>query len=215
VFLLDGSDDVQNAFEAMRGFVQRIVAKFDIDENRDRMALVQYSDDSAVEFYLNTHKSQQEAANAIQALVHKGGSLLNTGAALQYVRDNVFTVSSGSRHQQGIPQILILLTGGQSSDDVRNAVANLEEMDVTSYALGMMQADATELLSISHEPSNVYFAADLTDLAYMDARLFSTIEMAKATANVAALYGKSNHILHMIYRYNSALNTALNTNMFF
>ena len=201
VFLLDGSDDVQNAFEAMRGFVQRIVAKFDIDENRDRVALVQYSDDSAVEFYLNTHKSQKEAVNAIQALAHKGGSPLNTGAALQYVRDNVFTVSSGSRHQQGIRQILILLTGGQSSDDVRNAVAHLGEMDVESYALGMMHADATELLSISHEPSHVYFAADLTDLAYMDARLFSTIEMAKVTVtlNVPALSGKSNHILHLIY----------------
>lgn len=199
MFLLDGSDDVQNAFEAMRGFVQRMVGKFYLDENRDRIALVQYSKDSAVHFYLNTHKTQQEVANAIQSLGHKGGSPLNTGAALQYVRDNVFTVSSGSRHQQGITQILILLTGGQSSDDVRNAVENLKEMDVVLYALGMMHADATELLSIAHEPSHVYFAADLTDLASMNAQIFSVIEMAKVTTNVPALHGKTNHILHLIY----------------
>lgn len=195
---MDGSDDAQNAFEAMRGFVQRMVGRFNIDENRDRIALVQHSKAPAVQFYLNTHKTQQEVANAIQSLGHKGGSPLNTGAALQYVRDNVFTVSSGSRHQQGVPQILILLTGGPSSDDVRNPIENLEEMNVVVFALGMMHADATDLLSFSHEPSHVYFAADLTDLAFMDAQLFSAIEMAKVTTNVPAIYGKTNHTLYLL-----------------
>lgn len=199
MFLLDGSDDAHNAFEAMCAFVQRVVGKFNIDENGARIALVQYSKDPAVQFYLNTHKTQQEVANAIQSLGHKGGSPLNTGAALQYVRDNIFTVSSGSRHQQGIPQILILLTAGPSSDDVRNAIENLEEINVVVFALGMMHADATELSNFSHEPSHVYFAADLTDLAYMDTQLFSAIEMAKVTTNVPALYGKTNHILYLIY----------------
>src|SRR4029434_8933104 len=118
VFLLDGSDYTRNAFPAMKDFVQRVVEKLNVMENRDRVSVVQYSRDPEAHFYLNTYTTKEEVLEAVRALRHKGGRPLNTGAALQYVRENVFTASSGSRRLEGVPQILILLSGGRSFDGV-------------------------------------------------------------------------------------------------
>lgn len=191
VFLLDCSDDMQNEFEAMLDFVERIVEKLSVEPNKDRVSVVQYSRDPSADFFLNTYKTQQNVIGAIQGLRHKGGRPLNTGAALQYVKDKVFTVSSGSRHQEGVPQILILLTGGQSSDDIRNAGANLNGFGVMVFVVGMKNADTRELQTISHEASYAYFAADVNDLSAIDKQIFSAIKKAERSAITPALHGKT------------------------
>ncbi|KAK6292732.1 hypothetical protein J4Q44_G00373170, partial [Coregonus suidteri] len=102
VFLLDGSDGTRSGFPAMRDFVQRVVETLSVDENKDRVAVVQYSRDPSAQFYLNTYTTKGEILNTVRGLRHKGGRPLNTGAALQYVRDNVFTASSGSRRLESV-----------------------------------------------------------------------------------------------------------------
>lgn len=192
VFLLDSSDEMQNDFKAMLSFVERMVNKFNVGENKDRVSVVQYSREPSVEFFLNTYKTQQNVADNVQILRHKGGKPLNTGAALQYVKDNVFTASSGSRHHQGFPQILVLLTGGRSSDDVRNAVENLRGIGVMVYAVGTKNADTSEIQSISQEASHAFFAADSSDLSGIEQQIFSVIKRGEIPAIKPALYGKTN-----------------------
>ncbi|XP_074514580.1 collagen alpha-3(VI) chain isoform X5 [Sebastes fasciatus] len=188
VFLLDSSDEMQNDFKAMLSFVERMVNKFNVGENKDRVSVVQYSREPSVEFFLNTYKTQQNVADNVQILRHKGGKPLNTGAALQYVKDNVFTASSGSRHHQGFPQILVLLTGGRSSDDVRNAVENLRGIGVMVYAVGTKNADTSEIQSISQEASHAFFAADSSDLSGIEQQIFSVIKRGEIPAIKPALY---------------------------
>uniref|UniRef100_A0A4W6D758 VWFA domain-containing protein n=1 Tax=Lates calcarifer TaxID=8187 RepID=A0A4W6D758_LATCA len=118
VFLLDGSDGTRNGFPAMLDFVERVVKKLNVGENNDRVSVVQYGRDAEVHFYLNTYTTREDIVDSVRGLRHRGGRPLNTGAALQYVRDNVFTNSSGSRRLQGVPQMLILLNGGRSFDNV-------------------------------------------------------------------------------------------------
>lgn len=191
VFLLDSSDEMQNEFEAMRGFVERMVEKLDVDENKDRVSVVQYSRAPSVVFYLNTYKTQQNIADTVRSLRHKGGRPLNTGAALQYIKDNVLTASSGSRHQQHVPQILVLFTGGRSSDDVRNAVENLKGIGVVVFVVGTKNADTLEIQSISQEASHAFFAADFSDLSGIEQQIFSAIKKGETPAIKPASYGKT------------------------
>lgn len=149
MFLLDSSDDSRNGLPAIREFIRRMVENLDIDGDKFRVSVVQYSHDASAYFYLMTYKTQKEAVYAVRSLRHKGGRFRNTGAALQFVRDNVFTASAGSRRLEGVPQILFLLTTGGSSDDVTGPAADLKGLGVLSFAIGLKNAEETELQSIS------------------------------------------------------------------
>lgn len=182
---------MQNDFKAVLGFVERMVEKLNVNENKDRVSVVQYSREPAVDFFLNTHKTQQNVAGNVGNLRHRGGTPRNTGAALQYVKDNVFTASSGSRHQQGVPQILVLFTGGQSSDDVRNAVENFKRSGVMVFVVGTKNADTLEMNSMSQEASHVFFAADTIGLPDIEEQILSAIKSVGSPAIKSALYGKT------------------------
>lgn len=156
VFLLDGSDDSRNGLPAIREFIRRMAEELETDEDTVRVAVVQYSDDTSVFFNLKTHTSKKSIIYAVRSLRHKGGRPRNTGAALQFVLDHIFTASSGSRHLEGVPQILFLLTGGKSNDDVSEAALNLKQFGVLSFAIGMKNAQEEELQNIASS-SRFYF----------------------------------------------------------
>lgn len=149
VFLLDGSDDSRNGFPAIREFVKRMAEELDFSEDIIRVAVILYSDNATVYFNLLTHRSKKAIIYAIRSLQHKGGRPRNTGAALEFVRDQVFTTSFGSRRLEGVLQILFLLTGGKSSDDISRAAMDLKQIGVQSFAIGMKNAEQNELQKIA------------------------------------------------------------------
>ena len=191
VFLLDSSDEMQNEHQAVLDFVERMVEKLSVNDSNDRVSVVQYSSRPSVEFFLNTYKTKQNVVDNVRSISHKGGRPLNTGAALQYVKENVFTASSGSRHPQGVPQILVLLTGGQSSDDVRNAVENLKGVGVKIFVVGTKNADTLEIQSISQETGHAFFTADPSDLSGIELQIFSATKKGETPAFKPTSYGKT------------------------
>ncbi|XP_041806073.1 collagen alpha-3(VI) chain-like isoform X7 [Chelmon rostratus] len=176
VFLLDGSDGTRSAFPAMRDFVQRVVETLSLDDNKDRVSVVQYSRDPAVQFYLNTYTTKGVILDTVRGLRHKGGRPLNTGAALQYLRDNVFTASAGSRRLEGVPQVLILLSGGRSYDSVDAPASDLKQLGVLIFAIGSRSSDSRELQTISHDPSYALSVSEFTDLPSVQQQLQSSVE---------------------------------------
>ncbi|XP_076603636.1 collagen alpha-3(VI) chain-like [Chaetodon auriga] len=179
VFLLDGSDGTRNGFPAMREFVERVVEKLNVGQNNDRVSVVQYSRDPEVNFYLNTHSTKEDIVDSVRGLRHKGGRPLNTGAALQYVRDNVFTNSSGSRRLQGVPQMLILLNGGRSFDNVDSPAAALKQQGIFVIGIGTRNSDRSELQKISYEPSYALSVSELTDLPTVQEQLSSVMSTVR------------------------------------
>ncbi|XP_029315180.1 collagen alpha-3(VI) chain-like [Cottoperca gobio] len=175
VFLLDGSDSTRNGFPAMRDFVERVVEKLNVGGNKDRVSVVQYSRDAEVNFYLKTYTTREDIVDSVRGLKHKGGRPLNTGAALQYVRDNVFTNSSGSRSLQGVPQMLILLNGGRSFDNVDTPASALKQQGIFVIGIGTRSSDSGELKKISYDPRYALSVSEFTDLPSVQEQLSSVM----------------------------------------
>ncbi|KAJ7421501.1 hypothetical protein BTVI_18149 [Pitangus sulphuratus] len=165
VFLIDGSDGVRRGFPLLKTFVQRVVESLDVGRDKVRVAVVQYSNIIQPEFLLDTHEDKADLISAIQELKVMGGSPLNTGAALDYLIRNVFTVSSGSRIAEGVPQFLILLTADRSQDDVRRPSVVLKTSGTVPFGIGIGNADLTELQTISFLPD---FAISVPDFSQLD-----------------------------------------------
>ena len=192
MFLLDGSDGTRSGFPAMLDFVERAVEKLNVGQNQDRVSVVQYSREPEVHFYLNRFTTRQDVVDAVRGLRHRGGRPLNTGAALQYVRDNVFTNSSGSRRLQGVPQMLILLNGGRSYDSVDAPAAALKKQGILVVGVGTRNSDSRELQKISHEPSYALSVSDFTDLPKVQEQLSSVMStvIVRATPLTPTITGK-------------------------
>ncbi|XP_040295821.1 collagen alpha-3(VI) chain isoform X3 [Bufo bufo] len=164
VFLIDGSNDGRSSFPSLRSFIQRVVESLDVGQDRIRVGVVQYSDTTRPSFLLNAYPDREGVLGAVRQLAPIGGSPLNTGAALDYVTTNVFTRSAGSRSAEGVPQFLVLLTTGRSRDDVRGPAAELTRSGVIPFAIGVRNADADELRTISFIPDFSIFVPDISQL---------------------------------------------------
>lgn len=178
VFLLDGSDDSQRRFPEIKDFVQRVVEDLNMNENRYRVAVVQYSDTARMDFDFRRYSTEEDVLNAVKRLNHKGGYPHNTGAALEYVKANVFTPDSGSRLLEGVPQVLILLSGGRAGDDIRIPVKTLKEIGVISIVVGTNDADTLELQTISHEPNYALYITDYEELTTVKQDVMSLLRKA-------------------------------------
>ncbi|XP_058521155.1 collagen alpha-3(VI) chain [Ochotona princeps] len=152
VFLIDGSEGVRSGFPLLKEFVQRVVESLDVGPDRVRVALVQYSDRTRPEFYLNSFMDQQGVLNAISRLAPLGGPTPNTGAALDFVLRNILVGSAGSRIAEGVPQLLIVLTADRSGDDVQGPSLVLKKGGAVPIGIGIGNADITEMQAISFIP---------------------------------------------------------------
>lgn len=212
VFLLDGSQGTSRAFPAMRDFVERVVQRLSVGANQDRVAVVQYSREPEVHFYLNTHSTKEQIVDSLKRLSHKGGTTLNTGEALQYVRDNVFTDSAGSRRLQGVPQMLILLSSGRSSDNVDTPALALKQQGVLVIGIGAKNSDKSELQKISFDPSYALSVPEFSELPNMQEQLSSVMStlVARSTGMLPTVTGKRMVICSIYFRNYIANKLALN-----
>ncbi|XP_023577842.1 collagen alpha-3(VI) chain isoform X1 [Octodon degus] len=152
VFLIDGSEGVRSGFGLLKDFMERLVQSLDVGPDRVRVAVVQYSDRTRPEFYLNSFMDQQSVISAIRRLSLLGGPTPNTGAALDFVLKNILTSSAGSRMEDGVPQLLIVLTAERSGDDVRGPSAVLKRGGAVPMGIGIGNADISEMQTISFIP---------------------------------------------------------------
>ncbi|XP_034142664.1 collagen alpha-3(VI) chain-like [Esox lucius] len=176
VFLLDGSDGTRSGFPAVRDFVKSVVEKLSVEENRDRVSVVQYADKPEAHFYLNSHKTKDAVINAVSTMRHKGGRSANTGAALQFVRHRIFTASSGSRRLESVPQILIVLTSQTSRDDVMGPAIALKDLEIVSMVVGVGDTNIRELEMISFQPGLIYQVTNLSELSSIQPQLVAMLK---------------------------------------
>lgn len=190
VFLIDGSYDSRNGFEGIRGFIEKTVKRLNLDENRDRVAVVQYSRDATVNFYLNSHSSKNDVLNSVRTMKHKLGRPLNTGKALEFVRDNVFASSVGGRRAEVVPQYLYVFSGGRSGDDVRGQAQSLRENGIRTLSFGTKNADTLELQTISFTPAHSFYVTDFNNLQSIHSAVEAALSGAQETTEIPTVIGK-------------------------
>lgn len=159
----------------MKDIVLRVVEKLEFGPNKCQVAVVQYSDQASAAFLLNTHSKRDDIIESVRQLKQRGGRPLNTGTALQYVRDQVFTESFGSRRLEGVPQLLVLLSGGRSNDDIRGPAASLKATGVIPVSIGTAGADTLELQTISQQPNYYFMINDVNDIPTVQEKLLSLV----------------------------------------
>ncbi|XP_055507004.1 collagen alpha-1(XIV) chain-like [Leucoraja erinacea] len=167
VFLVDGSWSIgtQN-FEKIQDFLYTLVDGFDVGEDKVRIGLIQYSDNPHTEFFLNTFRDKNEILQKIQQLPYKGGGT-RTGLGLKLMLNMLFVASAGSRALMGVPQVAIVITDGQSQDNVELPAKALKEQGIIVYAIGIREAKEEELKEIASQPASdyVYNVADFNALS--------------------------------------------------
>lgn len=171
VFLIDGSTALGAApFNAIRDFVAKIVQRLEVGPDLIQVAVAQYADTVKPEFYFNTYQTRKDVMANVRKMKLMGGTTLNTGSALDFVRTNFFTSAAGCRVEEGVLPMLVLITGGKSRDAVDQAAAELKRNRIVTLAVGSRNADLAELQEIAHEQDFVFNPNDFR-LQFMQAIL--------------------------------------------
>ncbi|XP_032879522.1 collagen alpha-3(VI) chain-like isoform X2 [Amblyraja radiata] len=189
VFLIDGSATVGNVnFIHIRGFITRLIDKLDIGRNGVQVGVAQYSDGVKTECFLNSYSTKSQLMNHLKGLKVKGGRMVNTGAALNYVLGNHFTKDAGSRREEGVPQILVLLTGAKSRDDIKSPADDLKQAAIKTFSVGAKYADTAQLMEIASDPSLVFKVKEFRSLPEIESQVLtplSTIVMVPTVPTVS------------------------------
>lgn len=152
VFLVDSSTSIgpQN-FQKVKNFLRSVVLGLDIHSDQVRVGLAQYNDNIYPAFQLNQYPLKSVVLEHIQNLPYRTGGT-NTGSALEFIRTNYLTEAAGSRTKDRVPQIVILVTDGESNDEVQEAADRLKEDGVVVYVVGVNVQDVQELQKMASEP---------------------------------------------------------------
>uniref|UniRef100_A0ACB8FUU2 Uncharacterized protein n=1 Tax=Sphaerodactylus townsendi TaxID=933632 RepID=A0ACB8FUU2_9SAUR len=165
VFLVDSSTSIgERNFTNVKNFLKVLVSNLEVGSDQVRIGLAQYSRKTVKEFLLNQYSLKSDILEHIQNLTFWRGSTY-TGAALDFVRTEYFTKSAGSRTQENIPQVLILITDGRSKDDVKGPARKLKTRGISVYVVGIGIQDKTQVQEIASMPSDKFlFRIDSFDI---------------------------------------------------
>ncbi|XP_071325050.1 collagen alpha-6(VI) chain-like [Trachinotus anak] len=177
VFLVDGSSSISpQSFQEVRNFLRNIIRAVDIGPGKVRIGLAQYSDEPHQEFLLKDHKDRKSLLNAVEKMTHRGGGT-ETGKAIDFLLKQCFTEAAGSRANQRVPQVAVVITDGESTDSVAEPAQSLRDRGILVFAIGVGEANEQELQSIANEPPHhfVFTIDDYPALETIRERLLQTV----------------------------------------
>ncbi|KAK1332448.1 hypothetical protein QTO34_007125 [Cnephaeus nilssonii] len=181
VFLMDGSTSIHpDDFKKMKAFLASIVQEFDVSANRVRIGAAQFSHTYRPEFPLGTYVGKKEISFQIENIQQISGNTL-IGAALQMV-GHFFQPDMGSRINAGTPQVLLVLTDGQSQDEVARAAEDLRHKGIDIYSVGIGDVDDQQLIQITGTASKKLTVHNFDELQKVKKRISRNICTSGVTA---------------------------------
>uniref|UniRef100_A0A8C8XBN7 VWFA domain-containing protein n=1 Tax=Panthera leo TaxID=9689 RepID=A0A8C8XBN7_PANLE len=142
VFLIEEfSKDRQSNFQQVVNFLKTTVRSLRVHPDVVRIGLVFYSEEPRLEFSLDAFQNQAKILEHLDKLTYRrrsGGT--KTGAALDFLRNEVFIEEKGSRLKQGVQQMAVVIIEGFSQDHVSVPASLLRRAGVTIYVVGTQLA---------------------------------------------------------------------------
>lgn len=161
-FLIDGSSSVGDGnFRLVLELLVSIARSFDISDIGSRIGAIQFTYDQRMEFNFNDYTTKDDALKALQNIAYMSGGTA-TGDAINFAVRNLFKPRTGSSKKY-----LIIITDGQSYDDVRVPAMAAQREGITVYTIGVAWAPMEDLRAMASEPkdSHVFFTREFTGLA--------------------------------------------------
>ncbi|KAL4613048.1 cochlin [Arapaima gigas] len=159
-FLIDGSSSVgDNNFQLVLDFIASVVRNFEIADTGSRVGAIQFTYEQKMEFDFSEHTDKERALTAIQAIRYLSGGTA-TGEAITYAISNLFQKAGSGKN------FLIIITDGQSYDDVRGPALAAQKEGITVYSVGVAWAPLEDLRAMASEPkeSHTFFTREFTGL---------------------------------------------------
>lgn len=176
VLLIDGSQNVGAAnFPLMRDLALKIIEPLDVGRDTIRVALAVYSTDPEIQFYLNSYDSKAAVVEAVKGLTFTGGDQSNLGAALEEVAESLLSQTAGGRAEEGVPQMLVIISAGPSTDDTGVGDRALKMASVITFGVVIGNTATADLEVVATDKSFVLSAPDFRAAANMGDRLLPYI----------------------------------------
>ncbi|KAI1887214.1 hypothetical protein AGOR_G00203860 [Albula goreensis] len=152
LLLVDSSYSVgKGSFERSKHFALKLCEALDIQPDKVRVGVIQYSSTVRLEIPLDSYKTKEELRNRLKKLSFKGGST-QTGLGLKYVLRKGFP---GGRNGT-VPRILILLSDGKSQGNVLFLASEVKSSGITLFAVGIRYPRWEELHALASEPTELH-----------------------------------------------------------
>lgn len=151
-FIVDQSSSIRSKnFQLVRDFLENTIGGLDVGEGKIKVAVILYSDFPRADVYLDTFSNKADILRYISSMAYGRGKTY-TGAALRFAKEHVFTKARGSRRDEHVQQVAVVITDGKSTDDAASAAADLRRSGVTVFALGIKDAKEDDLREIASYP---------------------------------------------------------------
>ncbi|XP_053733256.1 collagen alpha-3(VI) chain [Synchiropus splendidus] len=172
VLLIDGSQNVGPAnFPYVRDLALRIIEGLDVGRDSVRVALALYANGPEIKFYLNSYDSKATVLEAVKGLAYPGGQESNLGMALEEVATSLFSQTAGGRADEGVPQMLLVISAGPSTDDTGAGDRAVKKAGIITFGFGIGDSSTSELETVATDKSFVVNAADFRSAASVTDRL--------------------------------------------
>lgn len=168
LFLIDSSGSIDpKDYLKMKDFMKSVISKSVIGENKVHVGVMQFSTIQQLAFPLNRYYSKEDITKAINVMQQTGGGTL-TGAAITDV-SQYFDAAGGGR--PGMSQRLVVITDGEAQDLVKDPAEALRAKGVVIYAIGVVNANTTQLLEISGSRDRMYAERDFDALKDLESEV--------------------------------------------
>ncbi|GCB77851.1 hypothetical protein scyTo_0020617, partial [Scyliorhinus torazame] len=169
IFLIDGSSSIHSQnFEQVKEAIISFINKNEFGKTRVQIGIIQFSTKPRLEFQLDQYDDKAVLLKAVHQIQQLHGGT-NTGQALNFTID-YFDSSKGGR--PGKRQYLILITDGESGDNVSEAARVIRDRGLNVFAIGIGSANHAELVTISGSQEKTYHLDNFGALNDLD-ELFS------------------------------------------
>lgn len=153
LLILDGSGSIgDDTFRNQIAFAMHLAQRMNVSNEGSRMAVIQYAETPQLEFTLNQYTHPTQLEWAIQRINFLSGAT-NTGQALKLALERGFHGARGG----DIPKVAVVVTDGQSQDEVSEPAQVLRDAHITVYAIGVTNlVNVHQLHQITGNPVRVF-----------------------------------------------------------